>query len=76
MIDELVKKESETHPGHVFLGDTAAFMYFKTNHEKELTPEKGVEGFFYLHPNVIGAASLGTFWAQGILPLETNLHSH
>ncbi len=76
MIDDLIKKESETHPGHFFLGDMAAFAYFKTNHEKELTPEKGVEGFFYLHPNVIGAASLGGFWAQAILPIETAPGSH
>ena len=71
MIDDLVKRDFDLHRGRVFLGDTAAFAYFKTNHEKELTPEKGVEGFFYLHPNVIGATTLGTLWAEAILPIET-----
>ena len=76
MIDDLVRKESEIHPGHVFRGDTAAFAYFQANHEKELTPEKGVEGFFYLHPNVIGASTLGTLWAQALLPMEGANGSH
>ncbi|MBS1525003.1 MAG: lipolytic protein G-D-S-L family [Bacteroidetes bacterium] len=50
----------------VFLGDTQAFGYFKTNYQTKLRPEEGHQGTFYLHPNKDGAADLGVFWGKAI----------
>jgi len=50
----------------VFLGDTLAFNYFKTNHLAKLRPEDGHQGTFYLHPTKNGAADLGVFWGKAI----------
>ncbi len=54
--------------GHrrVFLGDTKAFQYFKTNYQTKLWPENGHQGTFYLHPNKEGAAELGVLWGKAI----------
>jgi lysophospholipase L1-like esterase len=67
VIRAVVVSENTVRAGQVHLGDLAAYSYFQTNYLKELRPEDGAEGTFYLHPNVIGAASLGKFWANGIL---------
>jgi lysophospholipase L1-like esterase len=66
-IDALVQDEAQSHPGRVFLGDTAAWQDFQQNHEKNLTAEQGAEGTFYLHPNLGGAVVLGQFWAQAMV---------
>jgi lysophospholipase L1-like esterase len=63
----VVDAENGSHLGHVHLGDVLAYSYFEQNHLKELKPEEGAKGTFYLHPNLIGAASLGGFWADGII---------
>jgi lysophospholipase L1-like esterase len=65
-IDSLVANYSVTNPKHVFVGDKKAFAYFKKHHITELIPEKGQVGTFYLHPNKLGAISLGTFWGEAI----------
>ena len=65
-IDALVGDYAITHKGHVFMGDTKAFSYFKKNFLTELIPEKGQQGTFYLHPNRKGAVSLGVFWGKAI----------
>jgi len=65
-IDSLAKSYRLTHPKHVFVGDKKAFAYFKKHHLTELIPEKGQAGTFYLHPNKLGAASLGKSWADAI----------
>ena len=65
-IDSLAKSYQLTNPKHVFVGDKKAFTYFKKHHLTELIPEKGQAGTFYLHPNKLGAASLGKFWADAI----------
>ncbi|QIL42205.1 lipolytic protein G-D-S-L family [Pedobacter sp. HDW13] len=65
-IDSLAKSYQLTNPKHVFVGDKKAFTYFKKHHLTELIPEKGQAGTFYLHPNKLGAASLGRFWANAI----------
>lgn len=62
----LVKEYSVLKPGKVYMGDTRAFDYFKTNFSTELITESGNAGVFYLHPNKKGAESLGRFWAEGI----------
>lgn len=63
----LVKEYSEQFPAQVFMGDTEAFDYFKTNYQSDLIPEDGYAGTFYLHPNVKGAAVLGNYWAEAIM---------
>lgn len=65
-IDSLVKSYQLSNPRHVFVGDKKAFAYFKKHHLTELIPEKGQAGTFYLHPNKLGAESLGRFWADAI----------
>jgi lysophospholipase L1-like esterase len=67
VIQAVVAAEAGVHKGQVHAGDTAAYAYFEANGVKELHAETGVEGTFYLHPNVIGATSLGNFWANAIL---------
>ncbi|HEY4415065.1 MAG TPA: GDSL-type esterase/lipase family protein [Verrucomicrobiae bacterium] len=74
-IDQLITNGGITHPGRIFKGDALAFDYFSTNYFTDLTPESGVEGTFYLHPNAAGAIVLGKFWADAIatsLNLTTN----
>ena len=65
-IDSLAVSYQLTHPKQVFVGDKKAFGYFKKHHLTELIPEKGQAGTFYLHPNKLGAASLGEFWGKAI----------
>jgi len=71
-LEALVIAYNETHPGHVFIGDTEAFDYFRINYEKELIPENGNAGTFYLHPNESGAARLGEFWGEAIYRVLKN----
>ena len=65
-LKSLVKKYSQTRPGHVFTGDQKGFEYFRTNYLTDLYPEKGQAGTFYLHPNKQGSAVLGSFWGEAI----------
>jgi lysophospholipase L1-like esterase len=66
-IDLLVASNAVLHPGHVFAGDKLGYGYFETNYLTLLTPESGVDGTFYLHPNAAGASVLGAFWATAIV---------
>ena len=66
-IDLLVSSNAVLHPGHVFAGDKLAYDYFSTNYLTLLTPETGVDGTFYLHPNAAGAVVLGGLWANAII---------
>jgi lysophospholipase L1-like esterase len=62
-----IKKLVNSYQNHqVFLGDTLAFNYFKTNYLTRLRPEDGRQGTFYLHPTKDGAADLGVFWGKAI----------
>jgi len=76
-IDQLVLNCATTYPGHVFSGDIGqAFINFSNNYLTELTPESGVLGTFYLHPNQTGAIVLGTIWANAIAaPLNFSTNS-
>src|SRR5208337_2267952 len=65
-IDRLISTNTIRHPDRVFAGDKLAFEYFSTNYAVALTPEAGVKGTFYLHPNSAGAAVLGRDWAEAI----------
>jgi lysophospholipase L1-like esterase len=66
-IDLLVISNAVLHPGHVFAGDKLGYGYFETNYLTLLTPESGVDGTFYLHPNAAGAVVLGGLWANAIV---------
>ncbi|RYE27518.1 MAG: lipolytic protein G-D-S-L family [Sphingobacteriaceae bacterium] len=69
-----IKKLVKTaHNDQVFLGDTAAFNYFKNNYLTRLKPENGHEGVFYLHPNQEGAADLGILWGKAIYAILRKL---
>lgn len=63
----LVDEYSSLFPGQVFMGDTDAFDYFKTNYQTDFQAEAGNAGTFYLHPNEKGAAKLGEFWGKALL---------
>jgi len=65
-LEALFAAYHKSNPGHVFIGDTEACDYFRENYEKELIPEDGQAGTFYLHPNLSGAARLGEYWAKAI----------
>jgi lysophospholipase L1-like esterase len=65
-IDQLISDYAITHPGRVFTGDKLAFNDFSNNYLTEQTPESGVQGTFYLHPNAAGSVVLGKFWADAI----------
>jgi lysophospholipase L1-like esterase len=62
----LAKNYGTTNPGHVFVGDTKAFNYFKNNYTDAFKHEQGRQGIFYLHPNQKGAARLGELWGKAI----------
>ena len=66
VIDALVSVYKTVNLGHVFLGDTKAFDYFKENYLTDLQAEPGRQGIFYLHPNKKGAIALGDFWGKAI----------
>jgi len=65
-IAKLASDYARTSKGHVFVGDTKAFEYFKKAHLTTLIPENGHQGVFYLHPNAAGAKELGIYWAKAI----------
>lgn len=65
-LESLVDQFSEIHPHQVYLGDQMAYEYFRKNYLTDLTPENGLQGTFYLHPNKKGASVLGALWANAI----------
>jgi lysophospholipase L1-like esterase len=65
-LEKLEKTYAKLRPNQVFMGDTAAFDYFKTHYVTDLIPENGNAGTFYLHPNAEGAVRLGEFWGKAI----------
>lgn len=52
---------------NVYLGDNQAFDFFEKNHKTMMTPEEGLKGTYYLHPNESGAKELGKFWGEALL---------
>lgn len=67
-IDQLVASNAVVHPGRVFAGDKLAFGFLETNYLADMAPQSGSEGTFYLHPNMVGSAFLGKFWADAVGP--------
>lgn len=54
--------------GHVHIGDTLAYDYFKTHYRTDVTLQHGGKGEpYYLHPNEQGAKVLGEYWGKAIL---------
>lgn len=72
MIPKLVEHYAEVCPGHVFMGDTEAFAFFRDNFLANFTPENGNAGVFYLHPNREGAEILARYWAKAIVKAITS----
>ncbi len=70
-IISLVESYGASNPGHVFLGDTQAFDYFKENYQTDFIPEDGNAGTFYLHPNDSGGTKLAEFWGKAIYSVIT-----
>lgn len=66
VLQALVAHYAESHPGHVVMGDTEAFDYFRQQPARLFNHEKGNAGVFFLHPNREGAAKLGEFWGRAI----------
>ncbi len=57
----------QTPKGHVHVGDTKAYNYFKKHCNTDLVKEIGGDGKpFWLHPNEQGAQTLGFFWGKAI----------
>lgn len=54
---------------NVFLGSDKIYDFFKKNHKEMMTPEEGINGTYYLHPNPEGAAELGKLWAKALLKI-------
>ncbi len=56
-----------TKKGHVHIGDTKAYNFFKNHYSTDLVQETGGDGNpFWLHPNEQGAQTLGVFWGKAI----------
>lgn len=73
-LQALIAAYGDSHPGHVYWGDTEAFDYFREHAETLFIPENGNAGIFYLHPNEEGAAVLGEFWAKAIYRILPNIN--
>ena len=66
VIDALVGAYGQTHPGQVHLGDIKGWDYFERNHQSICFQEARDNVPYYIHPNVVGATSLGQYWADAI----------
>jgi lysophospholipase L1-like esterase len=67
VLDGIAAADAKQPKRHVYLGDTLAYDHFAAAYLTELSPQKGKNGTFYLHPNQTGAESLGKFWAAPIV---------
>lgn len=66
VIDQVVNDRFRARDrGRAFVGDTQGWDTF-CGQTPLFTPEDGVAGTFYLHPNKDGARKLGTLWAAHI----------
>ena len=65
-LQTLVAQYAQSNPGHVVMGDTEAFDYFRQEPDRLFHHEQGNAGVFFLHPNREGAAKLGEFWGRAI----------
>lgn len=68
-LQTLIRQCDMQYPNQVYLGDTEAFDYIKSNYQTDVTAEEGNAGTFYLHPNRKGAERVGEFWGKAIYPI-------
>lgn len=61
-VDQQLAKERK----NVFLGSDEIYAFFEKNHQETMTPEEGLQGTFYLHPNPQGSAELGKLWGKSL----------
>ena len=61
-VDQQIAKERK----NVFLGSDEIYAFFEKNHQEMMTPEEGLQGTFYLHPNPQGSAELGKLWGKSL----------
>ena len=66
VIDALVGTFERERPGRVHLGDIQGWDYFEKNHPSICFKETRDNVPYYIHPNAIGAAILGQYWAEAI----------
>jgi lysophospholipase L1-like esterase len=69
VIGAMADADSKSAKQYIFLGDTSAYDHFADTYKTELSPQQGKNGAFYLHPNVLGAKSLGKYWAIPIIKM-------
>ena len=68
--DSFSQVVAQTKKGHVHIGDSEAFDYFKKNWKTDIFEEKDARGkSYWLHPNEQGAKQLAEFWGKAILPV-------
>lgn len=67
-VDQQLAKERS----NVFLGSNDIYAFFEQNHQEMMTPEEGLQGTFYLHPNAKGAAELGKLWGNALVEILKN----
>ena len=67
-VDQQLAKERP----NVFLGSDQIYTFFEQNHQEMMTPEEGLQGTFYLHPNAKGAAELGVLWGKAFIEVLKN----
>jgi hypothetical protein len=57
-------------PGHVHIGDTDAYDYFKKHYRTDIIEEKDARGkSYWLHPNEVGAGRLAEFWGKAVMQI-------
>ena len=67
-VDQQLAKERQ----NVFTGSDEIYAFFEQNHQEMMTPEEGLKGTFYLHPNAKGASELGKLWGKALFEILKN----
>ena len=67
-VDQQLAKERP----NVFLGSDEIYAFFEQNHQEMMTPEEGLQGTFYLHPNPKGSAELAKLWGKALVEVLKN----
>ena len=57
---------------NVRLGSDEIYAFFEQNHKEMMTPEEGLNGIYYLHPNPKGSAELGKLWGKALFEILKN----
>lgn len=61
---------AQCKPGHVHIGDSEAYGYFRQHYKTDIFEEKDARGkSYWLHPNEQGAQVLASYWGKAILPV-------